>query len=245
MNVLVLHPTTRLAALLLCTCLQSTPAHAQWIVEDPALIQKTAAEYIETAKRWKDQYDHYQQQLIKLKRLNFQMAQMADNFPERDPNYGVQDACPGPSGIGGGVGEVFRQVAPNPDEDILQQQRVLCIRMVQAENQQYNETVRMLKRLVQYQRDYQQGIEAQRADVGESQGALAANDNETNRFLVRMEMDVQYWMARNKAFDTYIATLGKDHGRLARRALGGKKDGARPILGKLVQAAALKAALSH
>jgi hypothetical protein len=202
------------------------------------------AEYVETAKRWKDQYEHYQQQLIKLKSLNFRMERMADNFPERDMNYGVDQSCPGPNPLGGGIGEMVRSVLPNMDDDILTQQRMVCIRMVQAENHRYNEAARMLGRMVQYQRDYQQGIEAQRASVGTSQGALAANDNETNRFLVRMEMDMQYWMVRNKAWDTYIATLRKDHGRLAERALNGKKDTGNLILGKLVKAAALERALS-
>lgn len=240
------HRTAAPAGLLLvAVCLFSTPAHAQFIVEDPALIQQTVAEYIETAKRWKDTYDHYQQQLIRLKSLNFQTQRMADSFPEREANHGVEQACPGPGGVAGGIEEMFRAVAPAMDSDILQQQRVLCIRMVHAENQRYNETVRMLKRMLQHQRDYQQGIEAQRAAVGNRQGDLAANDNETNRFVARMEMDRDYWMARNKAFDTYIDSLRQDHGRLARRALAGNKDSGNPIMGKLVQAAALKTALSH
>ncbi|WP_242101565.1 hypothetical protein [Lysobacter sp. M2-1] len=231
--------------LLVAACLFSTSAHAQFIVEDPLLIEKSVAEYIETAKRWKDTYDHYQQQLIRLKSLNLRMERMADNFPERDANHGVEQACPGPGGVAGGIEEMFRAVAPAMNSDILQQQRVLCIRMVRAENQRYNETVRMLKRMLQHQRDYQHGIEAQRAAVGNRQGDLAANDNETNRFVARMEMDRDYWMARNKAFDTYIATLQQDHGRLAKRALGGNKDTGNPILGKLVHAATLKTALSH
>lgn len=242
------HRTTplvpRLAAVaLLAGGLLSGNARAQWVVEDPALIGKTAAEYIETAKRWKDQYDHYRQQLIKLKRLNFTMEQMADNFPERDVNYGVEDGCPGPSGISGGIGEMFRQTVPNMGDDIIKQQRVLCIRMVQAENHRYNETVRMLRRMIQSQRDYQNGIEAQRSSIGSDQGDLAANDNETQRFLARMEMDLNYWMARNKAFDTYIAQLKQDHGRLAKRALNGNKRTGNVIAGKLVQAATLAAAL--
>lgn len=230
---------------LLVGCLLSGTASAQSIVVDPALIGKTAAEYIETAKRWKSQYDHYQQQLIKLRRLNFRMEQMADNFPERDPNEGVEEACPGPGGIGTSIGETIRRVVPNPDQDIVQQQRILCIRGIQVENMQYNETVRMLKRMIQHQRNYQNGIEAQRDSVGSNQGALAANDNETNRLIARMEMDREYWMARNQAFDTYIRALEKEHGRLAKRALNGKKDTSNLILSRLVQAATLEAALSN
>ena len=171
------------------------------------------------------------------------MAQMVDNFPERDVFYGVEQACPGPSGLRDGLGEMIRAMLPNMDDDILAQQRMVCMRLVQAENSRYNETARMLRRMVQYQRDYQTGIETQRASVGESQGALAANDNETSRFIARMQMDREYWVARDRAWGTYIETLRRDHGRLARRALEGNKDESLPILGKLVEAAALKAAL--
>jgi len=87
-------------------------------------------------------------------------------------------------------------------------------------------------------------VEKQRNKVGTSQGALAANDNEVQRFVARNAMDVDYWQAQMKAYDSYILGLKDDQSRLARRALRGDKDSLLAPLGQLVQAVTLKAALS-
>ena len=98
----------------------------------------------------------------------------------------------------------------------------------------------MLRTLMQRNQQFQ-SIESQRDGVGNDQGALAANDNEAQRFLIRTSMDLDYWQARMKAYNDYIESLKWDQSRLAKRALKGKKGN---ILGQVVQAAALKAALS-
>jgi len=220
-------------------------AQAQLVVTDPGnlgiaikdFVDK-AFQYGEQAKRWTSQYDHYRQQLIKLQQLQMQQSAMRDDFPERDPSYGMDDICPGPRSEGlGGAMSAFN---PQLDSDVVAEQRRLCQRMVLADNAKYNESVRMLKQLIQRNREFSQ-VEGQRGQVGESQGKLAANDNETQRFMVRTRMDLDYWQARMKAYDDYIVALQKDQTRLARRALEGKRSGG---IGKVVQSEAIKSAFS-
>lgn len=236
-------------ALLLIVGSMATDAGAQLVVNDPVnltahmqQIAEDAVEFGKEAKRWNDTYSHYRQQLIKLQRLNFSSSQMSDTFPLRPDDYGMQDMCP--AGSESGARErmtgLLRQIAPKMDGNIVEEQKAICQRMVLAENAKYNESVRMLKTLIERNQQFQQ-IEAQRDSANSSQGALAANDNEAQRFLVRTSMDLDYWQARMKAYNDYIESLKWDQSRLAKRALQGNRGS---LLGQVVQAAALKAALS-
>ncbi|SDX19135.1 hypothetical protein [Lysobacter enzymogenes] len=220
-------------------------AHAQLVVSDPLNFGVAIKDFIEKvtvygkeAARWKQQYDHYTQQLIRIQQLQLAQSNMRDDFPERDPAYGMEDICPGAKREGlAGAMSAFN---PQLDSDLIAEQRRLCQRMVLADNAKYNESVRMLKQLIQRNREFSQ-VEGQRGQVGDSQGKLAANDNETQRFMVRTRMDLDYWQARMKAYDDYIVALQKDQARLARRALEGKRQGG---VGQVIQSEAIKGALS-
>lgn len=209
-------------------------------------------EYAEQAKRWtetvkqyQEQLDHYKQQLIQLKALqNMGQSTMADNFAERPQDYGLEEDCPGVPGNGlSGLMKQFKSLAPNMQGKLVEEQLKVCARIVLARNAQYNESVRMIKRLIERNNKFKE-VEKQRNKVGTSQGALAANDNEVQRFVARNAMDVDYWQAQMKAYDSYILGLKDDQSRLARRALRGDKDSLLAPLGQLVQAVTLKAALS-
>lgn len=216
----------------LAIALVGGPVNAQYIVKDPfgliakmQQISKDAAEFGKNAQRWKSTADHYQQQLIKLRRLNFGQTQMEDSFALRPLDYGMDDTCPGPGrGIKDQLVGAFKQAMPKLDGNIVGEQMAVCQRMVYAENRKYNDSVTMLKTLLQRSREFGQ-IEQQRDNVSDSQGALAANDNEAYRFVARNQLDLDYWQARMKAYDDYIAAMKADHARLAKRALQGKKGG--------------------
>ncbi|SOO31954.1 conserved exported hypothetical protein [Xanthomonas phaseoli pv. phaseoli] len=245
---------SRLAAgLLLAAGLSVGPANAVGvIVNDPTSMAKALQEYAEQAKRWTEtlkqyqqQLDHYQQQLIKLQRLNLGTSTMADNFAERPEDYGLEADCPGAPKTGlSGVLQQFKSLAPNMNGKMVEEQMKVCTRMVLAKNAKYNESVRMLKRLIERNNQFK-AIEAQRDRGGTSQGALAANDNEVQRFVAQNAMDLDYWQAQMTAYDSYIVGLKEDQSRLARKALDGDQNSWLKPLGQLVQAATLKAALSN
>ncbi|MGH8079191.1 MAG: hypothetical protein ACREP7_01370 [Lysobacter sp.] len=240
---------SRIGAVLACIALTTvvSPARAQFIVNDPPAlatalegIGKDILEYGEQAKRWTDTYKHYNQQLIKLQRLQLRRTQLTDDFPERDLEYGMDDLCPGPPGASFSIQGLMSQFNPQMQSDVVKEQRRLCQRIVLADNTKYNESVRMLKKLIERNREFND-IENQRDEVGDSQGKLAANDNEAQRFMVRTKMDLDYWQARMKAYDDYIVALQKDQGRLARRALEGKQEGG---IGKIIQTEVLRQAFA-
>ncbi|UJB18911.1 MULTISPECIES: hypothetical protein [Lysobacter] len=244
-----------ITAIALCV-LTSHQASAQMIVKDPfglmAKLKQTSedsVEYGKQSKRWQEtasQYqktvNHYQQQLIRLQRLNFGQSHMEDSFPPRPADYGMEDMCPGRGeGIKGQLTTVFQQAAPKLGGNVIGEQQSICQRMVHAENMKYNESVQMLRRLMRRNQEFAQ-IESQRDSVNDSQGALAANDNEAYRFVARNQLDLDYWQARMKAYEDYIESLKRDQARLAKRALEGNRTG---IGGQVIQAVAIKAALGN
>lgn len=232
-------------ALALAGLFAATPTHAQLVVNDPpALVMhvqnifKNVAEFKNQADRWTSTAQHYRQQLVRLQKLQISGSQMVDDFPERASNYGMEDRCPGPpSGLDGLRGQFTAQM----EGDIVKQQLALCQRAVLAENAKYNDSVRMLKLLIRRNNEFG-NINTQRDSVGESQGALAANDNEAQRFMIRTQMDLDYWQARMRAYDDYILALENDQSRLARRALEGKKNGSG--IGRVIGTDSIKSAFS-
>ncbi|WP_338390499.1 hypothetical protein [Xanthomonas arboricola] len=124
--------------------------------------------------------------------------------------------------------------------DLQKTQNEICKQIVVAQNSQYNEAILMIQRLVERSRDFER-VQRQRDGGGDKQGALAANDNEVQRYAARNAMELSHWEARMKAYDIYIAGLRDDQSLLAKRALDGDKG---DILGQVIQAAALKIALS-
>ncbi|MCD0260212.1 hypothetical protein JWH11_11975 [Xanthomonas melonis] len=215
-------------------------------------MTKALQEYAEQAKRWTEtlkqyqqQLAHYEQQLIKLTRLNLGTSTMEDNFAERPDDYGLQEDCPGAPQSGlSGVLQQLKSLAPNMSGKLVEEQLKVCTRMVLAKNAKYNESVRMIKRLIERNNQFK-SVEAQRDKVGTSEGKLAANDNEVQRFIARNAMDLDYWQAKMTAYDSYIEGLKEDQSRLARKALDGEKNSWLKPLGQVVQAATLKAALSN
>ncbi|MEA9563844.1 MULTISPECIES: hypothetical protein [Xanthomonas] len=243
------HPISRLAAgLLLSIGLCAGPANAQVIITNPTGMAKDLKEYAEQAKRWTEtikqyqqQLQHYQQQLIKLQRLQFNMPQLENQFVLRDASYGLDAYCPGASGIAGLMDQIKSiPLSLTGGANIQEQQQRVCASIVQAQNAQYNEAVKIIQRMVVRSADFER-LERQRDNVGTKEGALAANNNEVQRYVARNALELSHWEAKMKAYDIYIAGLKDDQSLLAKRALEGDKGN---ILGQIVQAAALKIALS-
>lgn len=232
-------------------CGTANNVRAQWATVEvgPNLIQSILnqlntlsqrfqdyAEYAEEAKRWYDSYQHMQQQLIKLQGITASMGPLTDHLARRKDDYGMVESCHGSQG-GLTLAVLKQMVTINRDGDIQQQQRQICERIVLAENAKYNQTVDMLKRLRAKSEEFKK-IEARRASVGESQGDLAANDNDVARLSAGMQMELDYWEATLAGYDSYIGLLRSDQQRLALLALNGTG-----VWGAITQGAVLKGAL--
>ncbi|WP_234414507.1 MULTISPECIES: DUF4141 domain-containing protein [Stenotrophomonas] len=231
-----------LACVAVAMLLLAGPAHATWTVNDPQSMAKAIEQYKRQAEHYKQQVEHYKQQLIQLNPLPRTDSVMTDSFSERSEDYQLQERCPGAAGRGiGGLTSRLGDLLPGIGGDAASEQTRICARIVRARNTQYNATVRMLDRLVQRNQQFE-AIQTQRSQTGNSQGKLAANDNEVHRFAAQNEMDLQHWQAQMKAYDGYIEGLTAQRAQLARQALDGKPPS---LLGQLVRGAVLARALSN
>lgn len=189
------------------------------VVYDPVQTGRHLAEFKQQLARWRATAEHYRQQMIRTRGMRFGDTPMNDMFQEVSLTYGVEDACRKQDGdVIGAISGLFR---PDADADILEQQDVICRRRVQAQNMQYNETVRFLKR----QRD--RSGEARAIDDIRDGVTEKGSFDEVGQNMLRhdksMQMDYQWWMATLTAYDKYIESLNAFELRLANRALGGKQ----------------------
>ncbi|UXA47759.1 hypothetical protein M0D44_15635 [Xanthomonas prunicola] len=176
-----------------------------------------------------------------MQRLQFNEPQLENNFVLRDTYYGMDAYCPGASGIGGVIEKMVPiSLGSLTGNNLREKQTEVCKQIVIAQNSQYNEAILMIQRLMERARDFER-VQRQRDGGGDKQGALAANDNEVQRYAARNAMELSHWEARMKAYDIYIAGLKDDQSLLAKRALDGDKNN---LFGQVIQAAALKIALS-
>lgn len=211
------------------------------IVFDPTAYAKAVSEYKLQLDRWKATADHYRQQLITLGGLSFDASKLptqGNNFPEVNPDYGLEDACR-KRNDGGLLGSITSLFKPDANAEILGQQLEICRRIVRAENLKYNETVRFLNNLYSRQNELRT-LDARRRNVGDQQGKLQAAYYDVQRYQQNAKMDMDNWQAMMTAYDGYIAQLNKYQQRLAQRALRGKQP---DLLTAVVQGAALKKAL--
>lgn len=238
-------------------------AIAQWAVIDPAAIAQDATNFATTithygaevqnfadqAARWTNtvqQYtaviQHYEQQLIKLQSLNFTLLQAQNNFTKRDPAKDVELFCPGSSTPLIDIRALVRQFTANLAGNLARQQLQICSNIVQLQDAKFNETVDIIQKLADENNNEISKIESQRNNIGTAQGALAANQNETARYVARTNNDIQAWQTKMHAYDVQIEFLKAEQSALARRALNGDSNNP-DLLGQATQAAVMAAAL--
>lgn len=256
---------TGLALSLTLACgLFASAVHAQWAVIDPAAIAQDATNFATTvqqygaevqnfsdqATRWTStvqQYtavlQHYEQQLIQLQSLNFTLLQAQNNFSKRDSAQDVQLFCPGSATSLIDIRALVSQFTANLGGNIAQQQQQVCSNIVQLQDTKFNDTVDIIQKLADENNNEISQIEAQRNSVGTAEGALAANQNETARFVARTNNDIQAWQTKMHAYDVQIEFLKAQQAALANRAMNGDPSNSN-LLGEATQAAVLKTALT-
>ncbi len=237
------------AGLILAGVFAAGSAQAQALVNDPPHTIKTVLGWINTHKQdlkqiqqWRDQLNHYQQQLVSASKLLDRSMTMTMEFEERALDYGMTDQCHGPGSGGGSVPSLaglWARVAPDLNGDINAQQHDICQRMVMTGNARFNEQVRMLNNI--QERDQELKAIADRGQaIGTSQGRLESVKGELSQFGARATMDMQYSESVLVAYDGLLVSLAHDQQRLAQRALQGT---GQDVIGAVVQGASLKGAL--
>ena len=209
----------------------------QNIVSQAIARGQDAAQYGKDVSHYLKEIEHYRQQLTTMMNFMDNSMLMQDKFEERADDYGMKASCPGTPDIFN-PSTLWKQPSLDLEGDINAQQLEICQKIVLAQNARYNEQVRMLKRIRENDLELKR-LALARAAVGSSQGGLASNSNDIQRFSARASMDLQYSQTVMLSYDGYVASLQQDQQRLAIQALNGKNR----VFGTVAQGVTLKAAL--
>ena len=200
---------------------------------------EAAGEYSEQATRWKATLQHYQQQLTKMQALisNFGLPK-AQALSKVEDDYLVAEKCP-EQGSGGLAAMVAKPFKLNPDGNLIEQQRQICVNIRTMQNRKYNDTVEYLLSTAPQMDGFLKTLDSARASSNE-QGAMEHSDNEALRLNNKLATQEQQWSTRMQAYDAYVEIMEENQRVLAQGAMRGK----RSMVGAVVKTAALKAALS-
>lgn len=200
---------------------------------------EAAGEYTEQAMRWRNTLAHYQQQLIKMQAMisNFGLPG-AQALTKVGDDYLVAERCPGQGG-GGVMAMIAKPFTLDPEGDLIEQQRQICVNIRTMQNRKYNDTVDYLAKTAPEMQSFLGKLDGLRLSSSE-QGAMEHSDNEALRLNNKLTAQGQEWATRMQAYDAYIATMEDNQKVLAQNAMKGKKN----IIGSLVKTAVLKTALS-
>ncbi|HKT29210.1 hypothetical protein [Dyella sp.] len=233
------------------------------IVNDPMSLARAIEEYaqqesrwIQTAQHYMDQIQHYkdvmqhyadqaafwQQQLVKLQGLNFQLFTLQNQFTHIPDDYGVSDACPGiTTSLAGDITSALQSFIPQMGGDVVKQQRQLCGLIVMTKNKKYNDTVDYLQAVARASSDLTQIQEERFTKVDNSSGNLDANTNDIGRYQGNLTQAREQWQSNMQQNDAQVQMLQQIQSNLSRRAMQGSPS----VLGTIINSTALKAALSN
>lgn len=194
-----------------------------------------AGEYTETAMRWKRQYDHYQQQLVKLKHalMGFSMPNSLSMDMVED-NYMVAERC----GAGFSLSSVVQGFSLNPNGNIVEQRKTICASIQIAQNRKYNETVSFVKKTLP---ELEAALKKtnDRRDSSEDQGVSQAAQYDAVNYSNAFDTRYRAWQVQIQTYDAYIEAMESKQRSLTHMGLKGEES----LLGTVVKTAALKAAL--
>jgi len=207
---------------------------------------KDAAQYswdkAEQARHLAQMVKEYEAKLSSMANFMDGSMKMGAGFKQRsaaDIAKITRDRCPGASGTPS-LSSLWKPFIPNMSGNIAEQQLEICMRIVLAESERYNEQVRMLERIVEESGKLERLAKVRETmGAGATSGEMASNSNDIERFAARGSMDMQYTQTVLAAYDGYIASLQKDQQYLAQQAMRGKGS----VFGSVVQGAVLKGAL--
>lgn len=208
-----------------------------WLTQFNTYLQQIQAytEYGLQAQRWYQTYQHFQQQLVRMQGIIKGFGLPAgQTLRPVDPNYLVADRC------GGGIslGTVLHALAPKRSDDVVRQQRDICIQLQRLQNTKYNETVELLTKTMPQMEAQTKAVAAMRARDNDN-GTVDASAQAALQTLADMQKEMQEWNGRMDAYDGLAAALRDSQRQLAQIALKGERN---PI-GTVVKTNALKAAL--
>lgn len=193
------------------------------------------AEYGLQANRWYQTYAHFQQQLVRMQGIikSFGLP-TGQTLRKVDADYLVADRCGG----GLSLGNVLYALAPKRSDDLIQQQRAICVQLQRLQNTRYNETVELLAETMP-KMEAQVKLVSDMRKRDNTNGTVDGSAQAALQTMADMQKEMQEWDSRMDAYDGLAAALKESQRQLAQMALKGDRN---PI-GTVVKTAALRAAL--
>lgn len=234
-----------LTGLALCCSLAAGSAGAQWVVTDPgntlqAVMNQlnTLASKIQDATQYAREIQHMTQQLTQLDQIFASLALTMTPIQEKtagELNQAITQRCSGDSSV---ISDVFSAVGLNLNGDIIAQQKVKCTQIVALQFKQFNEQVRMLKKLEKSQADILRL--SNQMSVASTNGAMDSNVAKAQALMTQLTADAQYTETVIRSYEGMIKMVEEDQRQLAKRGMKGESG---PIQ-TLVSTAALAGALA-
>jgi hypothetical protein len=225
-----------------------------WPVVDIAAIMNALQNYYDQYGRWIETTQHYaatidqyaktvafwDTQFNKLQQLNFSLFKLQHTFTEVDPDFGADVECPGrvaSSGVAGVLDKALSVLVPDMKGDVVQQQQNICVLIVEAKNQKYNDTVKYLNS-IQAKGQELAATQSLTLLTGGKMGNMTNFIGQISQFGETLNQSKSEWETNMKQIDMQIDMLLTMQANLSRRALKGSPS----VIGTIVNAGALKAA---
>jgi hypothetical protein len=192
-------------------------------------------------------FQDYAQYAAEIKHMTQQLTQLGQLFntlglnmtsinekTAQDLSDTVKDRCSGNTSI---LSDVFSSIGLDMNGDIAAQQKVKCIQIVNLQFDQFNEQVRLLKKLKETQAQIKK-IEGQMA-VSKENGAMDTNVAQTAKLTAQLLADTQYTETVIRTYEGMIKMVEEDQRQLAKRAMKGENT----LIGEILSTTALATAL--
>lgn len=198
------------------------------------------AEYIEQARRWKEQSEQYRQQLVKVTAVMraIDLPEMQALVPIEE-TYLVKETC---GGGGRGFQQVWAYVDMKDDASVRSQQQQICVNIRMMKNRKYNDSVSYLTHSIPGMKKVLADIYSVRSKNND-QGTVQGADSESLRAANQLQTSGLEWQGRMMAYDAYIETMEENQRLLASEALKGSRSNR--LMRSVVQSSALKLALDN
>lgn len=198
----------------------------------------TLTSKIQDAAQYAREIQHMTQQLTSLDQMFASMGLTFTSIDEKSAselNAAITQRC---NSSGGGFNPLmFVTEMLNLNGDVIAQQKTKCVQIVSLQFMQYNEQVRMLKKLQRAQADIQR-LNSQLASAN-TNGKMDSNIGTAQGIMTQLQADTQYTETVIRTYEGMIKMVEEDQRQLARQAFQGKSS----ILGTMISTATLAGAL--
>ncbi|MCX7041170.1 MAG: hypothetical protein NT117_00470, partial [Gammaproteobacteria bacterium] len=197
----------------------------------------TLTSKIQDATQYAREIQHMTQQLTQLDQMFATLALQMTPIQEKtagELNMAITQRCSGDSSI---ISDVFSAVGLNLNGDIVAQQKVKCTQIVALQFKQYNEQVRMLKKLERTQSDIQR-LTGQLGGAN-TNGKLDTNIGAAQALMAQMTADAQYTETVIRSYEGMIKMVEEDQRQLAKRGMKGESGPIQTLVSTATLAGAL------